>query len=106
MQDLHRAWHDRKSRAIGYHHARTGDVTDWVYYDPWELRKISSQVALSRENTTRVIPDDVIVGWEHDDSHDDVERTPGDESHEYNATVYGDEPAGFSSSGSGYRAGN
>lgn len=63
LQDLPRAWHDRKFRAIDYHPGRTGNGADWVYYDPLECRNISPQLAVSPANTTRVIPDDFIVGW-------------------------------------------
>lgn len=61
---LPRLWHDRKSRAVDYHPGSTDDGADWVYYNPWERRrKITSRVAVSRANATRLISDDFVIGW-------------------------------------------
>ena len=44
------------------------------YYDPFERRKLSEPVALSRAASVRTCPIHVLPGWVHDDF--DIERAP------------------------------
>lgn len=54
----------------------TGQIT--FLYDPWTRRKMDEQTVCPRATATRVVPEDFLSFWVHDD--DDVERTPIDES--------------------------
>ena len=61
------SWRDRSNRGTDYHVNRTGPGGDWVYYDPFERRKVSHQVTLNQVITTISQPLEVPDGLETDE---------------------------------------
>lgn len=57
------AWLFRTSRPFDYHPGRIGTGVYFVYYDPWMRPKIDAETSKSSVATTRVVPDDVPIGW-------------------------------------------
>lgn len=59
----------------------------YVLYDPWTPCKINDQTTWSRVTATHVVPDDIPPSWVHNE--EDVERTPRNESYDYNGYIQG-----------------
>jgi hypothetical protein len=81
FEDVPVSWSARTHRAVDYHPGRLGDGGDFVFYDPWERRKIDPATAESRVAATRVLPMNVAVGWCHNEIPG--ERSPRDVSRDY-----------------------
>lgn len=60
-------------------------MDEGAYYDPWERRKIDANAAVNRASATCVVPEGMSFGLVHED--EDVERTPRDESRDFNGYV-------------------
>ena len=76
FESLSDSWSERDSRLVDYHPGRSGPGGDFFYYDPFERRKVSEPVALSRAASARICPINVLPGWVHNDG--DTECTPRD----------------------------
>ena len=82
FESLPGSWSERVSRSVDYHPGRSGPGGDFFYYEPFELRKVSEPVALSRAASARTCPINLLPGWVHNDG--DTERTPRDARLDFN----------------------
>lgn len=60
--------------AVYYHPGRTGTGGDFIYYVPLMRMKIDGQTARSGPAATRVFPEDMPIGWLHEEN--DTPRNP------------------------------
>lgn len=81
FETLPNAWRDSTTRSVDYHTCRTGPGGDFLYYDPWLRRKVDKPTAMSHAAATRVVPDDVQLGWVH--VEDDTIRAPRDTTRDF-----------------------
>lgn len=81
FDSLPATWNCRPNRAVDHHLGGSEASADFFYYDPFLRRKIDEATAKSRAAAYRVIPDDIPVGWDHEE--EDVERTRRDTSRDY-----------------------
>lgn len=72
--------------AIHYHRIPVNESVDFVFWDPWEHRKIDQITVTNYISATRAVTNDMPFWWVHEDH--DIERTPSDESCDNNGYIW------------------
>lgn len=61
------SWREGTNGPVDYHPGSIGAVGDSVSYDAWLCRPFDEAAARSWAATLRIVPNDVNVGWVHDE---------------------------------------